>query len=243
MGRGRADPPTAFDGKRRPIDRQPYLHSGFCRRQRLELRYRARQRGRIQLDHELEQRPMRTTPMYQNNFPSQQRPPDSARRPCRGPEFRYQRDGRPHRTIPVPLRQFLQRPNLATSTESCSLTGTMTFDGAGKYTLSNTQMFDSMGVANTRFLHHPRRRNLRSAIQRHRPTGQSSLLRPLFSAPSASPWSSPVQRKMMASIFLSRCKHRRLPPPTVCLSGTFTVGTLDFLNARLHHWPGKATSP
>ena len=31
-------------------------------------------------------------------------------------------------------------------TESCSLTGAITFDGAGKYTLSNTQLFDSAGI-------------------------------------------------------------------------------------------------
>ena len=30
-------------------------------------------------------------------------------------------------------------------TESCSLTGAITFDGAGNYTLSNTQLFDSAG--------------------------------------------------------------------------------------------------
>src|ERR1022692_713574 len=32
-------------------------------------------------------------------------------------------------------------------TESCTLTGVITFDGAGKYTLSNTQLFDSAGTA------------------------------------------------------------------------------------------------
>src|ERR1022692_4434344 len=30
--------------------------------------------------------------------------------------------------------------------ESCSLTGVMTFDGKGNYTLSNTQLFDSLGT-------------------------------------------------------------------------------------------------
>src|ERR1035441_94592 len=30
--------------------------------------------------------------------------------------------------------------------ESCSLTGVITFDGAGKYTTSNTQLFDSLGT-------------------------------------------------------------------------------------------------
>src|ERR1700689_5420721 len=32
-------------------------------------------------------------------------------------------------------------------TESCSLTGVITFDGAGAYTLSNTQLFDSLGTS------------------------------------------------------------------------------------------------
>src|SRR5258708_5924010 len=31
-------------------------------------------------------------------------------------------------------------------TESCSLTGVMTFDGKGTYTLSNTQIYDSAGT-------------------------------------------------------------------------------------------------
>jgi hypothetical protein len=31
-------------------------------------------------------------------------------------------------------------------TESCSLTGAMVFDGAGRYTLSNAQLFDSNGL-------------------------------------------------------------------------------------------------
>src|SRR5579862_8050752 len=30
-------------------------------------------------------------------------------------------------------------------TESCSLTGTMVFNGSGSYTLQNTQLFDSLG--------------------------------------------------------------------------------------------------
>jgi hypothetical protein len=32
-------------------------------------------------------------------------------------------------------------------TESCSLTGVIAFDGTGKYTLSNTQLFDSAGTS------------------------------------------------------------------------------------------------
>ena len=34
-------------------------------------------------------------------------------------------------------------------TESCSLSGSMAFDGAGNYTLSNTQLFDSDGTKST----------------------------------------------------------------------------------------------
>ena len=34
-------------------------------------------------------------------------------------------------------------------TESCSLTGIITFDGQGNYTLSNTQLFDSAGTGGT----------------------------------------------------------------------------------------------
>ncbi len=70
VGRGRATPVTEFDGNGGAIDHQPNLYAGLCRRQRLELRHRAGQRGCLQPDPELEQRPVRMTPMYKTNFPS-----------------------------------------------------------------------------------------------------------------------------------------------------------------------------
>ena len=59
VGRGRGDAGHRIRRKRRAIDGQPNLHTGLCRCQRLELRYRAGQRGCLQPDHELEHRPIR----------------------------------------------------------------------------------------------------------------------------------------------------------------------------------------
>ena len=115
-------------------------------------------------------------------------------------------------------------------TESCSLSGAMTFDGAGHYTLSNTQLFDSGGSSG-------RARAVRWAGERTEcnPTASHNwtirlYLRQLFSAPSASRWSSPVPRRMTSSISSSRFKPVGFIFEQPAF-GQLHGGYLDFLNA------------
>ena len=77
------------------------------------------------------------------------------------------------------------------------------------------------------------RGNVRSAIQRHRPIGQSLVYSPttLFGTFSQAGDHRQVPPKMTSSISSSRFKRHPLHLRTACPSGSFTVGTLDFLNA------------
>ena len=114
-------------------------------------------------------------------------------------------------------------------TESCSLTGAITFDGAGTYTLSNTQIFDSFGVKNTGSC-----TSLGGGTYGVQSNGIAQLDNPLYPATLFGSFSQPV---VIASsteddyfdLFIA------VQAPTSSgdgiLSGTFTVGTLDFLNA------------
>ena len=114
-------------------------------------------------------------------------------------------------------------------TESCSLTGAITFDGAGKYTLSNTQIFDSLGVRNTGSC-----TSLGGGTYGVQSNGIAQLDNPLYPATLFGSFSQPV---LIASsteddyfdLFIA------VQAPTSAgngiLAGTFTVGTLDFLNA------------
>ena len=114
-------------------------------------------------------------------------------------------------------------------TESCSLTGAITFDGAGTYTLSNTQIFDSFGVKNTGSC-----TSLGGGTYGVQSNGIAQLDNPLYPATLFGSFSQPV---VIASsteddyfdLFIA------VEAPTSSgngiLAGTFTVGTLDFLNA------------
>ena len=231
VGRGRATPVTGFDGNGGLSTSQPNLYAGLCRRQRLELRYRARQRGCLQPDHELEQRPIRMTPMYKTIFllsGALLMAVAPARR--RGSEFRYQRDGQPQRTIPVPLRQFLQRPT-GNLTESCSLTGTITFDGAGtlhalEYATVRFGRCRTAPAPAPRWAGEPTECNPTAS-----PNWTILFTRPLFSAPSANPCVIASSTEDDYFDLFIAVQAPATSSSNSILSGTFTVGTLDFLNS------------
>jgi uncharacterized protein (TIGR03437 family) len=115
-------------------------------------------------------------------------------------------------------------------TESCSLTGVISFDGAGKYTLSNTQLFDSGDASDTGSC-----ASLGGGTYGVQSNGIAQLDNPLYAATLFGTFSQPV---VIASgteddyfdLFIAV----QAPPASFSnssLSGAFTVGTLDFLNA------------
>jgi uncharacterized protein (TIGR03437 family) len=114
-------------------------------------------------------------------------------------------------------------------TESCSLTGVMTFDGQGKYTLSNTQLFDSLG-SGTGYC-----ASLGGGTYGVQSNGIAQLDNPLYPATLFGAFSPPL---VIASsteddyfdLFIAvQASSTALANST--LSGAYTVGTLDFLNA------------
>src|SRR5579871_136085 len=114
--------------------------------------------------------------------------------------------------------------------ESCSLTGTMNFDGAGRYTLSNTRLFDSAGSGGNGFCS-----SLGGGTYGVQSNGIAQLDNPLFPATLFGSFSSPV---VIASStedgYFDMFVAVQAPanPSDSLLNGSFTVGTLDFLNAR-----------
>jgi uncharacterized protein (TIGR03437 family) len=115
-------------------------------------------------------------------------------------------------------------------TESCSLTGAMVFDGTGHYTLSNTQLFDSLGTTGNGDC-----ASLGGGTYGVQSNGIAQLDNPLYAATLYGTFSRPV---VIASsteddyfdLFIA------VQAPTTSstnssLSGIFTVGTLDFLNS------------
>lgn len=131
--------------------------------------------------------------------------------------------------------------DLGNLTESCSLTGTMTFDGAGTYKVSNTQIFDSLGVKNTGSC-----TLLGGGTYGVQSNGITQLDNPLYPATLFGAFSQPV---VIASsteddyfdLFIAvqapsasssnRCSRERSP------WARWTSSTLP------PRWPGKATSP
>ncbi len=114
--------------------------------------------------------------------------------------------------------------------ESCSLTGTITFDGAGKYALSNTQMFDSAGSNGAGFC-----ASLGGGTYGVESNGVAQLDNPLYPATLFGTFSQPV---VIASsteddyfdLFIA-VQAPQTSFSNSNLSGNFTVGALDFLNA------------
>jgi uncharacterized protein (TIGR03437 family) len=117
-------------------------------------------------------------------------------------------------------------------TESCSLSGSMAFDGVGKYTLSNTKLFDSGGTKGTGACF-----SQGGGTYGVQSNGMAQLDNPVPYAPATlfGTFSKPV-------VIASSTEDDEFDlfiavqaPQTVSsnsnLSGAFTVGTLDFLNA------------
>jgi uncharacterized protein (TIGR03437 family) len=115
-------------------------------------------------------------------------------------------------------------------TESCTLTGTMTFNGAGKYTLSNTQLADSMGTSGMGSC-----ASLGGGTYGVQSNGIAQLDNPLYEATLFGTFSQPV---LIASsteddyfdLFIA-VQAPSASSSNSILSGAFTVGTLDFPNA------------
>jgi uncharacterized protein (TIGR03437 family) len=113
--------------------------------------------------------------------------------------------------------------------ESCTLSGAITFDGAGHYALSNTQLADSAGTSGTGSC-----ASLGAGTYGVQSNGLTQLDNPLYPATLFGSFSQPV---IIASsteddyfdLFIA------VQAPTSAsnsnLSGAYTVGTLDFLNS------------
>jgi uncharacterized protein (TIGR03437 family) len=114
-------------------------------------------------------------------------------------------------------------------TESCALTGAITFDGKGKYTLSNTQLFDSAGTGGQGSC-----ASLGGGTYGVQSNGMAQLDNPLYQATLYGTFSQPV---VIASSteddYFDLFIAVRAPQSASnsILAGHFTVGTLDFLNA------------
>ena len=118
-------------------------------------------------------------------------------------------------------------------TESCSLTGVMTFDGLGNYTLSNTQLFDSAGTGGTGTC-----ASLGGGTYGVQSNGMAQLDTPIFGGIPGTLFGAFSQPLVIASSteddYLDLFVAVQAPSAAFSnsnLSGAFTVGTLDFLNA------------
>jgi uncharacterized protein (TIGR03437 family) len=118
-------------------------------------------------------------------------------------------------------------------TESCSLTGVMTFDGAGNYTLSNTQLFDSAGTGGMGTCS-----SLGGGTYGVQSNGMAQLDTPIFGGIAGTLFGAFSQPLVIASSteddYLDLFVAVQAPVAVFSngnLSGAFTVGTLDFLNA------------
>jgi len=115
-------------------------------------------------------------------------------------------------------------------TESCTLSGTITFDGAGKYALSNTQLADSAGTKGTGGCS-----SLGGGTYGVQSNGLAQLDNPLYQATLFGSFS---QQVVIASstedAFFDLFIAVQAPQASFSnsgLSGAFTVGTLDFPNS------------
>ena len=116
-------------------------------------------------------------------------------------------------------------------TESCMLTGVMSFDGQGHYTLSNTQLFDSLG-STTGYC-----AALGGGTYGVESNGMAQFDNPMYPATLFGAVSQPV---IIASstedFYFDLFIAIEAPASGVSnstLSGSFTGGTLDYFNASL----------
>jgi uncharacterized protein (TIGR03437 family) len=115
-------------------------------------------------------------------------------------------------------------------TESCSLMGTITFDGNGKYSLSNTQLYDSLGTGGAGDC-----ASLGGGTYGVQANGIAQLDNPLFPATLFGTFSAPVLTANSTEdgyydMFIA------VQAPTAAqsnstLSGAYTVGSLELLNS------------
>jgi uncharacterized protein (TIGR03437 family) len=116
--------------------------------------------------------------------------------------------------------------------ESCSLTGVLTFDGKGKYTISSSaQFFDSAGSSGGSCA------SLGGGAYGVQPNGILQMDNPFFSATLYGSFTQPV---IMASsteeFYMDTFVAVQAPAASASnslLSGAYTVGTLDFLDASV----------
>src|ERR1700677_3548741 len=116
-------------------------------------------------------------------------------------------------------------------TESCTLTGAIAFDGAGKYTLSNTQLFDSAGSNGTGSC-----ASLGGGSYGVQSDGIAQLDNPLYAATLFGSFNQPlVIASSTEDDYFDLFIAVQAPLTSVTdksFSGAFTVGTLDFLNSN-----------
>ncbi len=120
--------------------------------------------------------------------------------------------------------------SLGNLTESCTLSGTISFDGSGHYTLSNTQLADSMGTNGTGYC-----ASLGGGTYGVQSNGMAQLDNPMYPATLLGAFSKPV---IIASsteddyfdLFIA-VQAPSASSRNGVLSGNFTVGTLDFPNS------------
>ena len=117
-------------------------------------------------------------------------------------------------------------------TESCTLSGTISFDGAGTYALSNTQLFDSGGENGKGFCS-----SLGGGTYGVQSNGIAQLDNPMYAATLFGTFSQPV---VIASsteddyfdLFIA-VQAPQSSASNGSLSGAFTVGALDFLKSSV----------
>jgi len=116
--------------------------------------------------------------------------------------------------------------------ESCALSGGITFDGSGKYTLSNTQLNDTINSANSNVI--PICASLGGGTYGVQSNGIAQLDNPLFQATLFGTFSQPVVTASstedgLLDLFIA--VEAPLSASNGILAGHFTVGTLDFPSA------------
>jgi uncharacterized protein (TIGR03437 family) len=114
--------------------------------------------------------------------------------------------------------------------ESCSLSGTIDFNGAGGYTLSNTQLFDSDGTSGMGSC-----ASSGAGTYGVQSNGIAQLDNPLYPATLFGTFSKPVITASSTEddgfdLFIA-VQAPAASFSNSSLTGSFTVGTLDFLNS------------
>jgi uncharacterized protein (TIGR03437 family) len=115
-------------------------------------------------------------------------------------------------------------------TEACTLSGAITFDGAGKYVLTNTQLADSAGTHGTGFCS-----SAGGGTYGVQSNGITQLDDPIYSATLFGTFSQPVVTASSTEddgfdLFIA-VQAPQSSSSNGILSGNYTVGTLDFPNA------------